>query len=313
MTGNLVARTLQARGHRRAHGTQAHDAHDLGHAASLSRIGIEHLIDTHFHLWRLTGHRRPGILDAPLLRRDVRWADFAAAWDDLPVAQALNVQVDDFVDGTVEARFVAAEADPARLGGIVAWARLESPGVDAELARLRALPLVRGVRRTCQIEADPEFCASAAYVRGARLLGELGLVCDVCVRLEQVRAVPRLARACPGTTFVLEHLGKPDLAQPPPGYWLRAVEELAALPNVAAKLSVTVHGAGDPPLTVGAVAPFVAHLLDRLGPGRLMFGSNWPVSTAVIGYRAWTDVVRELAGDDDRIWAATARRVYDLP
>jgi predicted TIM-barrel fold metal-dependent hydrolase len=44
-----------------------------------------------------------------------------------------------------------------------------------------------------------------------------------------------------------------------------------------------------------------------------MFGSNWPVSTAVIGYRAWVDVVRDLAGDDDRVWSATARRVYGLP
>jgi L-fuconolactonase len=240
----------------------------------------------------------------------VGWADFVAAWDGLPVERAVNVQVDDFVDGTVEARFVTGEADPERLGGVVAWAHLESPAVGAELARLRALPQVRGVRRTCQIEADPEFCASAAYVRGARLLGELGLVCDVCVRLEQVRALPRLARACPETTFVLEHLGKPDLTRPPPGYWLRAVEDLGALPNVAAKLSVTVHEAGDPPLTAEAAAPFVAHLLDCLGPDRLMFGSNWPVSTAVIGYPAWADVVGELTGDDDRVWAATAGRVY---
>jgi L-fuconolactonase len=224
----------------------------------------------------------------------------------------VNVQVDDFVDGTVEARFVTAEADPRRLGGVVAWAHLENPAAGTELARLRAIPQVRGVRRTCQIEADPEFCASAPYVRGARLLGELGLVCDVCVRLQQVRALPRLARACPETTFVLEHLGKPDLAQPPPDYWLRAVEDMGALPNVVAKLSVTVHSAADPPLTAGAAAPFVGHLLDHLGPDRLMFGSNWPVSTAVIGYRAWVDVVRQLAGDDERVWAATARRVYGL-
>src|SRR6266700_17704 len=121
-------------------------------AASLTAM-----VDTHFHLWRAGGAGRTGILAAPYLRRDVRWADFAAAWDGLPVEQVVNVQVDDFVDGTEEARFVAGEADPARLGGLVAWARLESPGAGAELARLRELPRVRGVRRTCQIEADPGF------------------------------------------------------------------------------------------------------------------------------------------------------------
>jgi L-fuconolactonase len=268
------------------------------------------VIDTHFHLWR--ARRRTGILAAPYLRHDVRWADFVAAWDGLPVERAVNVQVDDFADGAVEARQVVSESDPRRLAGVVAWARLEDPAVAAELGRLRELPGVRGVRRTCQIEADPEFCASPGYVRGVRLLGEHRLVCDVCVRLEQVRAVPRLARACPDTAIVLEHLGKPDLVRPPEPYWLRAIEELGALPNVTAKLSVTVHTAHDPPLTAERAAPYVRHLLDCLGADRLMFGSNWPVSTAVIGYRAWVDVLRELAGDDDRLWTGTARRVYGL-
>ena len=270
------------------------------------------VIDTHFHLWRRAGAVRSGILAAPYLQRDVRWSDFADAWAGLPVERAVNVQVDDFVDGAIEARFVAGEADPDRLGGIVAWAQLESPDVRAQLDRLRALPGVRGVRRTCQIETDREFCCRAEYVRGARMLGELGLVCDLCVRLEQVTAVPRLARACPDTAVVLEHLGKPDLGRPPAAHWLRAVEELAALPNVTAKLSVTVHSTDDPPLRVDAVAPFVHHLRECLGPDRLMFGSNWPVSTAVIGYREWVALLRELVGDDERIWSGTARRVYGL-
>ncbi len=274
----------------------------LGHAT----------IDTHFHLWRYGDAIRTGILAAPYLQRDVRWTDFVDAWAGEPVESAVNVQVDDFVDGTIEARFVAGEASPDRLGGIVAWAQLESPGVGAELARLRGLPLVRGVRRTCQIESDAEFCCRPDYVRGARMLGELGLVCDVCVRLEQVAAVARLARACPDTTVVLEHLGKPDLSRPAAAYWMRAVQEMGALPNVAAKLSVTVQTPDDPPLRAEAVAPFVRHVLDCFGPGRVMFGSNWPVSTAVIGYREWILLLRELVGDDDLIWSGTARRVYGL-
>lgn len=270
------------------------------------------MIDTHFHLWRRAEAKQAGILAAAYLQRDVRWADFAEAWDGLPVERALEVQVNDFVDGTIEAQFVQGEADPRRLAAIIAWAELESPDVLAELRRLRAMPAVRGVRRTCQIEADPEFCARPDYVRGARLLGELGLVCEICVRLQQVVAVPRLARAAPETTIVLEHLGKPDLARPPAANWLRAVEELAALPNVVVKVSVVVHAADDPPLTAEAVAPFVGHLVDCFGHGRLMFGSNWPVSTAVTGYRAWVNVVRELAGQDERLWSGTARRVYGL-
>lgn len=270
------------------------------------------MVDTHFHLWRRAEANQTGILTAPYLERDVRWDQFVSAWEGLPIQQAVNVQINDFVDGTVEARWVAAEADPEHFTGMIAWAQLESPDVGAELERLRTIPAVRGVRRSCQIEADPEFCLRPEYVRGVRLLGELGLVCDMCVRLEQVCALPGLVRSCPETTVVLEHLGKPDLAQLPLPYWLRAIEELAALPNAAAKLSVVVHTADDPPLTVDAAAPFVHHLLACFGAERLMFGSNWPVSTAVIDYRGWVDLVQELAGDDQRIWSATARRIYQL-
>lgn len=54
------------------------------------------------------------------------------------------------------------------------------------------------------------------------------------------------------------------------------------------------------------------HLVECLGPDRLMYGSNWPVSTAVIGYSDWVQLLREVAGDDEQIWSATARRVYGL-
>lgn len=270
------------------------------------------MVDAHFHLWRRADVKQAGILAAPYLQRNVLWRHFVAAWQGQPIEQVIAVQVNDFVDGAAEARYLAREADPERLGALVTWAQLESPDVGAELQRLQGIPGVRGVPRTCQIEVDPAFCARPGYVHGVRLLGELGLVCDVCVRLEQVVAVSRLARACPETTVVLEHLGKPDLSQPPPAYWLRAIEELASAPNTAAKLSVTVHGPDDPPLTADAVAPFVRHLVECLGPDRLMYGSNWPVSTAVIGYSDWVQLLREVAGDDEQIWSTTARRVYGL-
>ena len=268
------------------------------------------MIDAHFHLWRREEVEQTGILAAAYLQRDVRWADYEAARAGPPLEGAVAVQVSDFTDGTVEARFLAGELPAGLPRAIVAWARLESPDVHAELRRLSDLPAVRGVRRTCQFEADPGFCARPDYVRGVRLLGALGLACDVCVRLEQVMAVPRLAAAAPETEIVLEHLGKPDLARPPAGYWLRTVDELAALPNVTAKLAVVVHAANDPPLTAEAVAPFLRHMLDSLGPDRLMFGSNWPVAKTVTGYGTWVDLVRELAGDDPRVWSGTARRVY---
>ena len=171
---------------------------------------------------------------------------------------------------------------------------------------------MRGVRRTCQYEKDPEFCASEAYIRGARRLGERGLLCEICVRLQQIAALPRLVRACPDTVFVLQHLGKPDLAKPPAQAWQRAIAELGEMPNVHCKLSPVVHSDSDRHFTSELLAPFVRHVLECFGPERVMYGSNWPVAEAVVGFHEWAGIVRELAGSNDAVFAGNTRRLYRL-
>lgn len=277
------------------------------------------MVDAHFHCWERAAAKQAGILATPYLQRDFSFAELAtAAGPDLEAAVA--VQVNDFTDGILEARYMesVAAAEP-RLQAFIAWAQLESEAVARELDALRAIPLVRGVRRTCQIEADPDFCARPGYVRGARALGERGLLCEICVRLGQVVAVPRLARAAPEAQFVLQHLGKPDLARAPEPAWLRALEELGRLPNVTGKLSVVVHGDADPAYRAEREAPFVTHVVDCLGWDRVMFGSNWPVATAVVGYREWAQMLAEIlsghgggAQELDGVFSANAHALYRL-
>jgi L-fuconolactonase len=139
------------------------------------------------------------------------------------------------------------------------------------------------------------------------------------VRNEQIESVPALIRACPETEFVLQHMGKPDLSRPPSDGWLGAIEELGALPNVTCKLSPVVHSDSDPHHRSVALAPFVSRLVDCFGWERLMFGSNWPVATAVVGYREWVEMLQAiLAGCDgdpgrlEAVFTENARRVYKL-
>ncbi|MFD4262998.1 amidohydrolase family protein [Streptomyces sp. NPDC058534] len=59
-------------------------------------------------------------------------------------------------------------------------------------------------------------------------------------------------------------------------------------------------------------------LRDAFGPRRLMFGSDWPVSTLAAGYGAVVDSARTLTAGLDpaeraEVWSGTARRVYRMP
>jgi L-fuconolactonase len=275
------------------------------------------LIDSHHHLWRRADAPFAGILGAPYLNRDFSFPDLEAAAEGLFLAGTVFVQVRDDLE---EVDYVESVArDHPTLGAMIAFAPLESPDVGGWLDRLGERPLVRGVRRNTQMEPDPAFVLQPGFVDGGRRLGERGLLCELCVRHEQIASVPAFARECPETRIVLEHLGKPDVTGPPPPAWLRAVEELAGLPNAVCKVSVVVHSADDPTLRADVMAPFVRHAVDCFGWDRVLFGSNWPVSTAVAGYRAWAEMVTEIlsgAGATPAqlagLFAGNARRLYGL-
>jgi len=124
------------------------------------------------------------------------------------------------------------------------------------------------------------------------------------------------ARSVPELTFVLDHLGSPPAGPgqgATAGPWASAIRDLAALPNVMCKLS----GAHTSPASADGLRPYYETVLAAFGPDRLMFGSDWPVSTLAATYRQVCDVYRELTADlsaaeQDAIFERTARRVYRL-
>jgi L-fuconolactonase len=132
----------------------------------------------------------------------------------------------------------------------------------------------------------------------------------------QLPAAVTAARSVPELTFVLDHLGAPPAASgqgATDGPWASAIRRLAALPNVTCKLS----GAHTSPARASGLRPYYETVLAAFGPGRLMFGSDWPVSTLDAAYRQVCGVYRELtaelsAAEQDAIFERTARRVYRL-
>src|SRR5262249_13871404 len=151
-----------------------------------------------------------------------------------------------FVECGCEPEQSLAEADwisdltksEGRLKGIVAHASLER-GDEArqELELLASRCLVKGVRRNLQSEPDPEFCLRPKFLTGVRLLAEFGFSFDLCLRHQQLAAVTELARRVPEVTFVLDHLGKPNLRSKIFQPWANDLRALAVLPNVVAKIS----------------------------------------------------------------------------
>jgi L-fuconolactonase len=191
-----------------------------------------------------------------------------------------------------------------------------APDVADAVAGLQARPdgwLLRGIRHPVLAEPDPDWLARPLVLRGLEGLAGTGLCFDVVVLPHQLPAAVVAARSVPGLTFVLDHLGGPPVGSEP-GPWAVAIGELGALPNVACKLS----GAHSEPARAIDLRPYYETGLAAFGPGRLMFGSDWPVSSLVAPYGQICDVYRELTADlsaaeRGAIFDGTARRVYRLP
>ena len=212
------------------------------------------------------------------------------------VTASVLVQVLPSVAETGE--FLAVAASGTVVAGVVGWADLTAPDVADQIARLRELPggdRLAGLRHLVQDEPDPDWLDRPDVRRGLRALAGAGLVYDLLVRPAQLPAAIRLARDLPGVSFVLDHGGKPDIARGQYEPWARLVGELAACPNVVAKLSGLVTEAG-PDWSAARIGPYASHLIDAFGaapshgrlglaglhPGRQLRGGARPGRLAAV-------------------------------
>jgi L-fuconolactonase len=221
-----------------------------------------------------------------------------------------------------EAAWVAQQAsamDP-RLQGLIAFAPVE----DGELVRVyldelaKIGPLVKGVRRIVQGEADPAFCAQPDFIRGVQILAEYGLSFELCLRHFQLPAAVELAKHCPQTSFMLDHIGKPAIAERQLEPWRTQIRALAAYPNVTCKVSGLVTEADPHQWTPDNLAPYILHVLEAFGEDRVVFGGDWPVILLASNYKRWVETLDTLtahlsAGAKRKLWVENARRFYRLP
>ncbi|MGW1753169.1 amidohydrolase family protein [Streptomyces mirabilis] len=277
-------------------------------------------VDAHHHVWELSVRDQDWITGPELqpLRRDFGVADLAPQARAAGIDRTVLVQTITVPEETPE--FLALAARSELIAGVVGWTDLTRPDVADELARLRELPggrHLKGIRHQVQGEPDPEWLLRPDVRDGLAAVAEAGLVYDLVVLPHQLPACVRAAADHPGLTFVLDHLGKPPIATGVLKPWATAVRALAALPNTVCKLSGMVTEADHAKWTVDGLRPYADTVLDAFGPGRLMFGSDWPVCTLAASYGQVVDAAEELTGDlgaEERaeVFGGTATRVYRL-
>ncbi|MFM8436314.1 MAG: amidohydrolase family protein [Planctomycetia bacterium] len=273
-------------------------------------------IDAHQHFWSYSAAEYPWIgAGMERLARDYSPADLAAVAEPLGVAGSVAVQARQSLE---ESRWLLHLADEHPfIRGVVGWVDLRNERVAEEIALLAQHEKFVGVRHVVQDEPDPRFLLGESFVRGLRHLHPFGLAYDLLIYPPQLPAAVELAGLLPEQTFILDHLAKPRIKAGEIAEWRRDIEALARHPNVACKLSGLVTEAAWRQWKRADFTPYLDVALDAFGPGRLMFGSDWPVCLLSGEYADVVGIIDDFIAslapaEQTLIRGDTARRVYRL-
>lgn len=253
------------------------------------------IVDTHVHLWHPKQFRYPWLKQVPLLNKPYLLKDYSAAHENLEVESIVFVQCDVHPDdGLKETAWVTSlAAIEPRIRGIVAWAPLEEgKQVAPFVEKLAEDTLVKGIRRLIQGESV-DFCVQPNFVNGVKTLARYGLSFDICIFHPQLTNAIRLVEQCPNVQFILDHIGKPDIKNQLFEPWKQEIKTLADFPNVYCKISGLVTEADHENWTAIDLQPYIEHVIECFGFDRVIYGSDWPVSTLASDYPRWVQTLQE--------------------
>jgi L-fuconolactonase len=269
------------------------------------------VVDAHLHVWRA----EPGaVSDVPTPVGPGEDVSVERMWEVLtPHGVGRAVLVQPVYRGEDNAYVAdAAAGDPGRLAAVcVVDPRV--PGAETRLEQWTG----RGCRG---LRLRPKFAAeSAAFGDPSTFpLWEkaraLGVVVSVLADPVHVPVIDALAGRFPEVAVVVDHLAHPDVSEGVAGAGFRALLGLARHPRVFVKVSGYYHFSKRPD-------PFedcwelLRAVYDEFGPGRLIWGSDFPHVERRGGYgRALEVAARDLpffsTEDRAKVLGGNARALY---
>jgi predicted TIM-barrel fold metal-dependent hydrolase len=282
------------------------------------------VIDTHQHLWDLTKFTLPWVKAGDALHAQHTSKEYAVATQGLNVVKAIYMEVGmATADQQREADDVIAlcESKSTPTVAAVIAGNPASESFAKYVSQYKGHRFIKGIRHMLHVDGvHAADGLKADFLKGLKLLGELNLSFDLCIRPQELPQIHDIVAACPGTRFILDHCGNPQAgftAQQTEA-WKKGLAALAAKANVVCKVSgIIANGFKKGQWKADDLAPFVNAVLDTFGPDRVMFGGDWPVCTVGGTFAEWLSALRAIVAprpeaEQRKLFHDNAEKCYGL-
>ena len=204
----------------------------------------------------------------------------------------------------------------------------------------------RGIRHSVTFDPDPSVpntaahqienqLGSADFRAGARVLAGMGLSFEAWLNFHQMIDLAQFARAVPGLPIILNHVGGllreghyANRDEEVMTTWKNGINEVAACPNTYVKLGgigmprtgfdwhTRAQPIGSEELSE-SMAPFINYCIEKFGPNRCMFESNFPVDKVSFSYNIMYNAFKRMSKsfsvtERADMFHNTATRVYSI-
>ena len=273
------------------------------------------IIDSHQHFWDRAMFQYQWLKpDLGCLYQDFLPADLEKLIMPAGVTKTVVVQADASLD---EARWLLRLSDEnSFIGGVVGWVDLLDEHIERSLDDLARHPKFLAVRHQIEDEPDRGWLLHSQVLAGLKKVSRYGLCFDALLKHDQLWQLQALIDACPDLPIVIDHAAKPDIKGKEFDSWAAHLEQAAKLP-VFCKLSGLFTEADHANWAQDDIVPYFNHIIEVFGADRLMFGSDWPVSTMASDYKRTLETSQSLCGhlsssDKEKIFYANAKNFYGI-
>jgi len=273
-------------------------------------------IDSHHHYWKYNPVEYDWIDDSmKVIRTDFLPENLEQTIREAGIDGVISVHARQSVEETDWLIGMARQNEFMK--GVVGWLPLVQDDIETYLEKYSGENLLKGLRHVVQGEADPEFILRNDFNRGISLLKKYSLVYELLILERQLPNTIRFADQHPDQLFVLDHIAKPLIGRNKLSPWKENIQELAKRENVSCKISGMVTEADFTNWTPEQLQPYFDVILEAFGPGRLLFGSDWPVCLVATSYKNWADLVKKTISsfsetEQAKIMGENAVKIYDL-